>query len=333
MTPEEKILFELHRSPPGIADDLLFQNCQISRTDLTTSLNFLRDLGFVIESHPRHGHRLLESPNSLIPDDLRARLRNRHGNNSFLIGNHMVVFQQTDSTNDVVQKLGAQGHPAGMVVFAETQTAGRGRHARTWISPHKKGLWFTVLLRPVLSLQSASRLTVMTAVAVARALRRVTRLPLCIKWPNDILCRGRKLAGILLELTPASEHVDFVALGIGINVNVETADLPRELQTSATSLKIESNTSWHLPSLATELLYELEMASRCIDDTLFPKLLEAWAELDKTTGTQVSVLAEGRPPLRGLALNLDHDGALMVRTDSGQIEKVIAGDVTLEKMR
>ncbi len=333
VTNEEKILFELHRSGSGVLEERFLHTHHIPQKELAKSFDDLRELGFVIEKHPQRGHRLMESPDSLIPDDLHARLRAVHPSESFLIGNRIVVFQKTESTNDVVQKLSSQGHPEGLVVFAESQTAGRGRHARSWISPAGKGLWFTILLRPTLPMHSMPRVTVMTAVAVAQSLRRMTRLPLRIKWPNDILCQGKKLAGILIDLSANSGRIQSVAIGIGINVHLEENDFPVELREVATSLKLEAGRSFHRPSLCADLLSELERWSPSVNDADFPKLLDAWSELDETVGTQVCVHSAGKPPLRGLALSLDTDGALLVRTDSGQIEKVIAGDVTMEKMK
>ena len=202
---------------------------------------------------------------------------------------------------------------------------------RKWVSPPRKGLWFTVLLRPLCPMQSAQRLTVMTAVAVTSSLRRNTGLPLRIKWPNDILCRGRKVVGILVELCAEGPHLQYAAIGIGIDVNLEPSDFPSWLQASATSLKQEAGFPFHRPTLAIEVLRELDQCQSLLSDENFPMLLEYWMELDDTLGRQISISWNDGRSLRGLASNLDFDGALLVRTDEGRLERVTAGDVTLEK--
>lgn len=318
----------------------------------------LREIGYGIEAHPQLGYRLTESPDSLMSEDLQARMAagfsGRTGN---YIGNRILTFECTSSTNDVVQRLALEGHPEGLAVFADSQTAGRGRLGRKWVSPKGKGLWFTVLLRPRFPVQSAARLTVMAAVAVATSLRRTTELPLTIKWPNDILCRGRKVAGILLEMDAAREEIQHVSLGIGIDVNQEREDFPEWLQSIATSLKWEAkkgsedfevrrknadagilnsqfpnpnSTGFHRPTLAIDLLQELEACSKRLSDESFPGLLERWTELDQTLGRQISVEVGNGQQIRGFALDLDPDGALRVRTDAGRIERVDAGELRIE---
>jgi BirA family biotin operon repressor/biotin-[acetyl-CoA-carboxylase] ligase len=154
----------------------------------------LKTLGYHIESHPHHGYRLLSSPDRLTADDIKARLKPQ------LIGAEILVFEQTASTNDVAAQLAAAGAREGLVVFAESQTKGRGRHGRAWAAPRGKGLWFSVLLRPALSPDAFPRITVAASVAVARAIRRIAALDPRIKWPNDIILRRKKVAGILTEI-------------------------------------------------------------------------------------------------------------------------------------
>ena len=315
----------------GISDTELAKWVGISRQEALDSIKTLCALGYIVEAHPQWGYRLLETPDALMADDLHARL---HGGKSFppgKIGGQILVFEQMASTQDMVQRLARAGYSEGLVVFAEAQSAGRGRMGREWFSPLRKGLWFTVLLRPPCLMQSVQRLTVMTAVAVASSLRRITGLPLRIKWPNDILCNGRKVIGILTELSANGPHLQHATIGIGINVNLEVPDFPPWLQASATSLKQEAGQSFHRPSLAIEVLRELDRCQFLLSDENFPMLLECWMELDDTLGRQISISWNHGRSLRGLASDLDFDGALLVRTDEGRLERVTAGDVTLEK--
>jgi biotin-(acetyl-CoA carboxylase) ligase/biotin operon repressor/REP element-mobilizing transposase RayT len=174
------------------ADDLGRQLNQPA-TMVTAEIVELEKLGYTIEAHPHLGYRLLGTPNRLTGDDIKARLKSR------LIGSEILVFEETASTNDVVEHLAKSGAREGLVVFAESQTRGRGRRGRAWMSPRGKGLWFSVLLRPTLPPAAASRITVAASVAVARAIRQNCGVDARIKWPNDVIVNGKKLAGILVE--------------------------------------------------------------------------------------------------------------------------------------
>jgi len=176
------------------ADDLGRQ-LKLSASSVTARIAELEQLGYAIESHPHFGYRLLGTPDRLTADDIKARLKTKR------IGLDVLVFDETASTNDVVEHLAKSGAPEGLVVFAESQTRGRGRRGRQWASPRGKGLWFSVLLRPSLPPSAASRITVAASVAVARAIREVCRVEARIKWPNDVILNGRKLAGILVEVS------------------------------------------------------------------------------------------------------------------------------------
>src|SRR5256885_2251860 len=179
-------------------------------------------------------------------------------NVSRVIGRDIRVFEETTSTNDLVERLARDGVREGVVAFAETQTRGRGRLGRKWISPPRKGLWLSVLLRPALPPQAATQLTVAAATALVRAIRQSTSLPAEIKWPNDILISGRKTAGVLTELSAELDRINHIILGIGIDVNLSPSDLPPELRGIATSLKIESGSNIHRAELAASLLRELD---------------------------------------------------------------------------
>src|SRR5208283_4121751 len=157
-----------------------------------------------------------------------------------IIGRDIQFFEQTTSTNDVIEKLARDGVKEGVVVFAESQTRGRGRLGRKWISPAHKGLWFSILLRPELRPQETTQLTVASATALRRAIQSETGLKPEIKWPNDILVGGKKVAGILTELSAELDRVHHITLGIGVDVNVTAAELPAEIRPIATSLMVEA---------------------------------------------------------------------------------------------
>jgi BirA family biotin operon repressor/biotin-[acetyl-CoA-carboxylase] ligase len=174
------------------------------------------------------------------------------------IGSRIAVYRETESTNDIVLRAAEGGEPEGFVAFAESQTKGRGQFGRRWSSVPGVGLWFSILLRPRWEPSLLARITPVLAVALMRALRGHTALTLRIKPPNDILCEGRKLAGILSEARTGAEV--FVVAGIGINVNHGVSDFPLELQASASSIAMETARSWPREPLAAAVLNEIQSA-------------------------------------------------------------------------
>ena len=303
----------------------LSQRLHVSRAAIWARIEELRSLGYDIEASPHRGYRLLDTPDVLHADDLISRLGKTR-----VIGRDIRVFQETTSTNDVVEKLARDGVKEGVVVFAESQTRGRGRLGRKWMSPPREGLWFSILLRPDLRPQEATRLTVASATALRRAIQAQTGLKPAIKWPNDILVRGRKVAGILTELSAELDHVKYVVLGIGVDVNLDPGDLPAELRRVATSLKAELGRPVARPDLAVAILRELDHDYARIAAGQFAALADEWEEHDTTIGHNV-VIRMGDRQVRGRAESLGEDGGLLVRTEHGHLERIIGGDVTLEK--
>ena len=201
---------------------------------------------------------------------------------------------------------------------------------RRWVSPPRKGLWFSVLLRPQMRPQAVTRITVAAAVALSRALNRAAGLNPQIKWPNDVHIDGRKVAGILTELNAEVDRVKYVILGIGVDVNLSESDLPADLQALATSVRIASGRKVDRPELAAVVLQELDSIYTRLGDAEFREVAEEWEQQCVTLGKNVAITI-GNREIRGRAESLDDDGALMVRTSHGQLERIVGGDVLLEK--
>jgi BirA family biotin operon repressor/biotin-[acetyl-CoA-carboxylase] ligase len=325
MTTDAKILSALRANPDGVSGAQLAEQLAISRAAVWARIEELRHVGFGIEAGPHFGYRLVDEPDALLADDLLSRLGKTQ-----VIGRDIQVFEQTTSTNDVAEKLARDGVKEGAVVFAESQTKGRGRLGRVWMSPTRKGLWFSVLLRPKVQPQETTQLTVISATALRRAIKNVTGLAADIKWPNDLLFRGKKTAGILTELSAELDRVRHVILGIGVDVNLEAAGFPPELRSLATSLRIESGREISRAELAVEILRELDADYARVRAGKFAEVADEWEAACITIGKDVSVHV-GERRFRGHAESLDDDGALLVRTEYGHLERIIGGDVTLEK--
>jgi BirA family biotin operon repressor/biotin-[acetyl-CoA-carboxylase] ligase len=325
MTTDAKILLALRENADGVSGAQLAEQLKISRAAVWARIEELRKVGFDIEAGPHFGYRLTGEPDALLADDLLARLGKTH-----VIGRDIQVFEQTTSTNDVIEKLARDGVKEGVVVFAESQTRGRGRLGRKWISPARKGLWFSILLRPDLRPQETTQLTVASATALRRAIQSETGLKPEIKWPNDILIGGKKVAGILTELSAELDKVRCVILGIGIDVNLDAGELPAELKKTATSLKIETGETVSRAELAAAILRELDFDYARICAGKFSAVADEWETHCATLGRNVTVQI-GERKIRGRAESLDDDGALLLRTEHGHLERITGGDVTQEK--
>jgi BirA family biotin operon repressor/biotin-[acetyl-CoA-carboxylase] ligase len=297
----------------------------ISRAAIWAHIEDLRALGYEIHASPHGGYRLRNTPDVLNGDDLMALL-----DADTVIGRDIRVFQETTSTNDVAERLGRDGVKEGVVIFAESQSKGRGRLGRAWVSTQGKGLWFSVLLRPPLTPQAATQLTIASATALARALRTAAAIGCEIKWPNDILVNERKVCGILTEMSAELDKVNYLVLGIGVNVNFEESDFPVELRRTATSLAIEADRKFKRAEVAANILRELDRDYSRVCSGKFAQVADEWEDQCTTIGRQVEI-ASGKRTILGRAESLDAEGALLVRTQHGHLERIIGGDVTLRK--
>ena len=325
MTTDSKILSALRANSAGVSGADLAGQLNVSRAAVWARIEELRRIGYEIEARPHSGYRLLGEPDVLLADDLLARLGKTR-----VIGRDIRVFEQTASTNDVVEKLARDGVREGVVVFAESQTGGRGRLGRKWISPARKGLWFSVLLRPDLRPQEATQLTVASAVALRRAIAAETGLHPEIKWPNDVWIAGKKVAGILTEMSAEPDRIRHIVLGIGVDVNLNAGEFPTDLRKLATSLKIEAGRALSRADLAVAILRELDTDYARICGGEVARVSDEWQAHCQTIGRNVTIRIGDRA-IRGRAEALDDDGALLLRTEHGHLEHFMGGDVTLEK--
>ncbi len=307
-----------------LSGETLARKAGISRTMVWKHVQALEREGFGIAAVPSRGYRIVAVPDLLRQPDITSGLGTR------LIGREVQLLPKTSSTNTLAMELAAQGAPEGTVVVAETQTAGRGRRGRTWISP-KGNLYMSAILRPDIPVQRAPRITLLGAVAVAAAVRKALGLNAVIKWPNDVLIKDRKVCGLLTEMSAEQDRVRHVVLGIGVDVNADLAELPSDVQPRTTTLAAEAGKRIDRTALLREVLRELDQYYRAFlaDDGA---VLAAWKRMNCTLGNRVEVSGAGAT-IAGRAQDIDGDGRLVIRTDDGAIEAVSAGDVTIVKRR
>lgn len=244
-----------------------------------------------------------------------------------IIGRYIRWHDTLSSTNDLAMDLAEIQVPEGTVIIAEAQTAGRGRMGRPWVSP-RGGVWLSVILRPGLPPARIPLVGFAASVAAARAIRVTTRLLARVKWPNDILVGGRKVAGILTEAGAGGE---WVVVGIGINANISLHDLPDSAPHPAASLEGLLGSPVDRGVLTKTLLRELERSYEELQATGSMGILRRWREMADTLGRIVRVEAPGTT-LEGVACDIDDSGALMVRLRNGTLERVVAGEIAVREV-
>ena len=316
---DDKIL-NIFRSSNGefISGEEISEKLGITRAAVWKHIDKLRKEGYEITGEPHVGYRLTGTPDKLIPEEISHKLGTK------IMGRKIYSYETTDSTNDVAHRLAQSGSPEGTVIFSEGQSKGRGRMGRHWISPKGKGIYFSFILRPDVSPAEAPKITLMSAVAVATAIRKMTHLGALIKWPNDILINDHKVVGILTEMSAEVNTVKYIILGIGVNVNTAKADLPKE----ATSLKHEMGEAVNRIELAQEILRELERQYCIFKNKGFENIIKEWKNLSHTLGEEVKIACHNKK-IEGTAIDLDTSGALVVRMDNGFTEHITAGDVVM----
>ncbi|CUH96449.1 Bifunctional protein BirA [Propionispora sp. 2/2-37] len=304
-----------------VSGEEISRQLAVSRTAIWKHIQTLKQEGYTIEAHSRRGYRFEAAPDLLLPDEIKNTLRTE------VLGKEVHWFRGIESTSNEAKKLAADGCPEGTLVLAETQQTGRGRLARGWFSPPGKGIWMSLVLRPPFQPQDAPKCTLMAAVAVTKAIRRTTAIACGIKWPNDILYQGKKIVGILTEMSAEMDAVNYVVLGIGINVNIESCEFPREIAPNAVSLAQISGIKISRIELLAAVLRELEQIYQNVVRCGFAEVFQEWRNFSVTLGQEVTVIGLDRQ-FSGKAVDIDQSGALLVQTSAG-METVLAGDVSL----
>lgn len=307
----------------------LANELRVSPETVAAQIAELKTAGYDIEAHPHFGYRLISAPDRLIACDLAGMTQGA------ALAREIVVFEKTDSTNDVAARMAREGAAEGLVIFAETQTAGRGRLGRRWESDSHMGLWFSLLLRPRLAAPLWTRIATWAAVALAEAIESETSCRAQIKWPNDIYIEGKKVTGILIEshCSPVQSHCDplkssgdqagFVILGIGVNVN--HTQFPPELPLAA-SLRMMAGRPFDRQKTAAAILLAL--------DRLYPQLghrfdliLAAAESRSFLKGKWIQARA-GDAIIEGRASHLDGQGGLVLLLADGSETTISSGEVT-----
>lgn len=304
-----------------ISGTTLASLCGLSRTSIWKHVQNLKLLGYEITSHPKEGYRLTGLPDALIAEEIVPELHTSWA------GRHLHHFAQIGSTNEVAMELALRGAPHGTVVIAEEQTQGKGRLSRSWISSPRLGIYASLVLRTPLPLMEAHHATSVAAVALSEVLITIWTLPARIKWPNDILVNGRKIAGILTELQSDQDYTRFLVIGVGINVNHQPRDLEGPFRYPATSVALECGRTTNRKDLLVQFLARFENQYDLYLQEGFSAFLPRMELLSAVLGKRIRVLV-GNREIRGRAAAFSPEGGLRVWDESGNEETIWAGDIT-----
>lgn len=317
---EQVLRMFLNKEGEYVSGEAISRELQVSRTAVWKKIRKLEEEGYRFEASRKLGYKLLSGPDRLSAVKLQAMLDTRW------LGRRLHLHDTVDSTQHVARRLAEEGAPEGTLVIAEQQLQGKGRLGRRWESPKGKGIWLSLLLRPQLSLQRSPQLTLLTAVALCRVLRRLTELDIGIKWPNDLLSGGKKLSGILLESSAEEERLSYVIAGIGISANLEESDYPPELLEKAASLYMLGGRKLDRHQIVASLMKELEELYELYMREGFGPIRTLWEALAVSLHKR-AVLTTPQGELEGVPVGLDENGALLLKMDNGEVLPVFSAEM------
>lgn len=310
----------LKNSEGYISGEQISAELGITRSAVWKYINALKADGYQIDSVRNKGYKLVAAPERLDHDEICSRLH------TSLIGKEIIVLDIVDSTNEEVKRLAAKGGENGSVVTAEQQTAGKGRFGRVWSSDNG-GLYFTVLLKPNLPPSDIASITLASGYAVCQAIIAYTGLQARVKWPNDIIIGTKKVCGILTEMAAQSDRIDYVAIGIGINLN--HTEFPRPIDKKATSLLIETGKRIDKNDFLAVVLGYLDKVITDFCVSLSVDDLKNFKAVCATLGRQVTV-ERGSSVIKGVAVDITSSGELVVTDENGTEVIVGSGEVTVQ---
>lgn len=318
---EAELLRLLKLGSPGYSSgQAISDGLGISRTAVWKHIKALRAMGFAIKAVPSKGYALDTMRLPFNGVEIASTL------SSALVGRKIYFYESLSSTSIKAFELARAGEAEGAVVIAETQTGGKGRVGRRWESPSGVNLYASVILRPDVAPSNAHELTFVSAVAVAEAVASLTGARPEVKWPNDILIDGRKAAGILLEMSSETDRVNFVVAGIGLNVNSRSQMYSEDVGARAISLSEKTGMLLDRAEVARRVFTSIDKWYRIYFEKGFASVLGEWRGYFSSVGAEVRVASFGKI-LEGVCVGVGSDGALLLKTRSGAVERIVAGDV------
>jgi BirA family transcriptional regulator, biotin operon repressor / biotin---[acetyl-CoA-carboxylase] ligase len=316
-----QVLRLLLEAPGPRSGEAMGESLGCSRAAVGKAVSALRQQGFDIQARSNQGYTLASEPKDLLATRVEARLEPES------LGIPFLHFKELDSTNLEARRQAEAGAPHGACLAAEHQSAGRGRLDRRWLAPKGTCLLFSLILRPQLRLDQVFGLTSLAALAVCRAVEALSDLKPLIKWPNDVFLNGKKLAGILTEFTSRAENLEFVVVGVGLNVNLTLKQLAK-LPAPAESLKAATGSPWDRATLLAKILAEANQIYSQAKPEALPNITDEYTARSLLADCQVTV-QDGDEVRSGVARGIDESGALLLEESPGQIRVIRHGDVSV----
>ncbi|MDV3427608.1 MAG: biotin--[acetyl-CoA-carboxylase] ligase [Bacillota bacterium] len=303
-----------------ISGEEISSRLNITRASVWKYINSLKNDGYQIESVSRKGYKLTGSPDILTYEEIQAYLKTSR------IGRKIIYKKSIDSTNSECRRI-ADAESEGTAVVGEEQLKGRGRLGRTWTSPLYKGIFMSIILKPDIDMEEAPKITSIGAAAVFLALKDIG-IECQVKWPNDVVINGKKVCGILTEMSGEINRINYIVIGIGINVNLNADDIPEDLKDKATSLLIEKGKNIDRRILLSGLLNHFE---NLYDEFLkgdYSRTVSICRDNSSLVGKEVRIIKNGKEAV-GKAIDIGKDGALIIEYKNGEKDKIISGEVSV----
>ncbi len=310
------------REKEYVSGEVLAQKLGISRVAVWKQIQKLKDMGYKITSDQNLGYCLVSRPDLLLPQEIQRGLSTNY------VGKEIYYFPELKSTNIMAKEKAlhrAEGIDGGTLIITERQSAGKGRLGREWFSP-AGGIWLSIILYPQLSPSYISRITLMTAVAVVKAIKLCTQIESQIKWPNDILISEKKVCGILTEMSAELDIINWVVVGIGINVNIGHREFPENIQENTISLKEASGKEVLRVKLVQIFLQEFEKYYEILKRREFSSILKEWKLYSHTLGRRIRV-DTGEKIITGEAVDINEEGALILKKEDSELAEIISGTI------
>ncbi|MBK5241813.1 biotin--[acetyl-CoA-carboxylase] ligase [Clostridium sp.] len=305
-----------------VSGEKISEELGVSRAAIWKYINVIKEDGYEIEAISRKGYRIISSPNILTSEEVESFLRTK------CIGKNIIHYESVGSTNSKAKELAEGGQEHGTVIISEEQTLGRGRLGRNWVSPKYKGIWMSIILRPNIITKNISQITLIGAAAVQKAIMKM-EIKTGIKWPNDIIIGSKKVCGILTEMSGEIEHINYLVMGIGINVNLKEQDIPKDLKDVATSLLIESGKHIDRKQLLANVLNIFEeLYSDFVLNGNIKETIEICRENSILIGSEIKLINSGEVTI-AKAINISDSGELVIENNKGNIENIVSGEVSI----
>lgn len=314
-------ILKLLRATDGyVSGQQISEQLGVSRAAVWKAIRRLQDEGYQVEAVRNKGYHIVGTPDVMTKEELDSLMKTRWA------GRNILYYETTDSTNLRIRQAGDEGAPHGTLAVADRQTAGRGRRGRTWESPAGSSIYMSVLLRPDIAPNKASMLTLVMALSVAEGIQQCIPI-IQIKWPNDIIVNGKKLVGILTEMSAQVDYINHVTVGVGINVNMTA--FQEEIADTATSLCLECGHAVKRAPLIAAVMERLEENYEIFLETEdLSGLMERYSALLVNRDRDVRIIGE-KETYQAHAIGIDRTGELIVRREDGTMEKIYAGEVSV----